>query len=159
MKPLSGPGALAGLRVLDLTMMLSGPYCTMLLADQGADVVKVEPLDGDHTRIVGPYRADDADRAYGGYFASINRNKRSIAVDLKRPEGRELVMRLADGADALVLVTEWNEFRRPDFERMKKLMKSPVIFDGRNVYEPQQMEALGFTYYSMGRSTVRGKGA
>ena len=62
-------------------------------------------------------------------------------------------------ADALVLVTEWNEFRRPDFERMKKLMKSPVIFDGRNVYEPQHMEALGFTYYSMGRSTVRGKGA
>jgi UDPglucose 6-dehydrogenase len=63
-------------------------------------------------------------------------------------------------ADALVLVTEWNEFRRPDFERMKKLMKSPVIFDGRNVYEPSQMEALGFTYYSMGRRSVRGpKGA
>jgi UDPglucose 6-dehydrogenase len=63
-------------------------------------------------------------------------------------------------ADALVIVTEWNEFRRPDFERMKKLMKSPVIFDGRNVYEPSQMEALGFTYYSMGRRSVRGaKGA
>ncbi|QQS14938.1 MAG: CoA transferase [Rhodospirillales bacterium] len=82
--------------------MLAGPYCTQLLADQGAEVVKVEPLDGDHTRIVGPYRADDSDRAYGGYFASINRNKRSIAVDLKRPEGRELVLRLADGADAIV---------------------------------------------------------
>ncbi|MBY0273963.1 UDP-glucose/GDP-mannose dehydrogenase family protein [Candidatus Binatia bacterium] len=65
-----------------------------------------------------------------------------------------------EGADALVIVTEWNEFRRPDFERMKKLMKSPVIFDGRNVYEPQQMEALGFTYHSMGRRSVRGpKGA
>ena len=63
-------------------------------------------------------------------------------------------------ADALVVVTEWNEFRRPDFERMKKLLKSPVIFDGRNVYEPQQMEAMGFTYYSMGRRTMRGsKGA
>jgi UDPglucose 6-dehydrogenase len=60
-----------------------------------------------------------------------------------------------DGADALVIVTEWNEFRRPDFERMKKLMKTPVIFDGRNVYEPQQMVAHGFTYYSMGRRTVR----
>jgi UDPglucose 6-dehydrogenase len=60
-----------------------------------------------------------------------------------------------EGAEALVLVTEWNEFRRPDFERMKKLMKSPVIFDGRNVYEPQQMLAHGFTYYSMGRRTVR----
>jgi UDPglucose 6-dehydrogenase len=60
-----------------------------------------------------------------------------------------------EGADALVLVTEWNEFRRPDFDRMKKLLRSPVIFDGRNVYEPNQMAALGFTYYSMGRRTVR----
>jgi UDPglucose 6-dehydrogenase len=59
-------------------------------------------------------------------------------------------------ADALIIVTEWNEFRRPDFERMKKLMKTPVIFDGRNVYEPQQMAAHGFTYFSMGRRTVRG---
>jgi UDPglucose 6-dehydrogenase len=62
-----------------------------------------------------------------------------------------------EGADALVVVTEWNEFRRPDFERMKRLLRSPVIFDGRNVYEPQQMTTLGFTYYSMGRRTVRGK--
>jgi len=62
-----------------------------------------------------------------------------------------------EGAEALVIVTEWNEFRRPDFERMKKLLKSPVIFDGRNVYEPQQMAALGFTYHSMGRRTVRGE--
>ncbi|HEY8517959.1 MAG TPA: UDP-glucose/GDP-mannose dehydrogenase family protein [Candidatus Binatia bacterium] len=58
-------------------------------------------------------------------------------------------------AEALIIVTEWNEFRRPDFQRMKSLMKSPVIFDGRNVYEPQQMLAHGFTYYSMGRRTVR----
>jgi len=62
-----------------------------------------------------------------------------------------------EGADALVVVTEWNEFRRPDFERMKGLLKAPVIFDGRNVYEPLQMAALGFTYYSMGRRTVRGE--
>jgi UDPglucose 6-dehydrogenase len=64
-----------------------------------------------------------------------------------------------NGADALVIVTEWNEFRRPDFERMKGLMKGPVIFDGRNVYEPQQMAAHGFTYFSMGRKTVRVDGA
>jgi UDPglucose 6-dehydrogenase len=64
-----------------------------------------------------------------------------------------------EGADALVLVTEWNEFRRPDFERMKKLMKAPVIFDGRNVYEPAQMTAAGFTYFSMGRRTVRTESA
>jgi UDPglucose 6-dehydrogenase len=60
-----------------------------------------------------------------------------------------------EGAEALILVTEWNEFRRPDFARMKGLMKTPVIFDGRNVYEPSQMEQLGFTYYSMGRPSIR----
>jgi UDPglucose 6-dehydrogenase len=55
------------------------------------------------------------------------------------------------GADALVLVTEWNEFREPDFARMKKLMKAPVVFDGRNIYNPQQMKSHGFTYVSIGR--------
>jgi UDPglucose 6-dehydrogenase len=56
-----------------------------------------------------------------------------------------------EGADALFVVTEWNEFRHPDFERMKKLMKSPVIFDGRNIYDPVRMRELGFTYFGIGR--------
>jgi UDPglucose 6-dehydrogenase len=55
------------------------------------------------------------------------------------------------GADALALVTEWSEFREPDFARMKKLMRSPVVFDGRNIYNPEHMRALGFSYYSIGR--------
>jgi UDPglucose 6-dehydrogenase len=55
------------------------------------------------------------------------------------------------GADALAVVTEWNEFREPDFERMRRLMKSPVVFDGRNIYSPEHMRALGFTYFSIGR--------
>ena len=55
------------------------------------------------------------------------------------------------GADALVVVTEWQEFREPDFARMKKLMRTPVVFDGRNIYQPDQMKALGFTYFSIGR--------
>jgi UDPglucose 6-dehydrogenase len=55
------------------------------------------------------------------------------------------------GADALVIATEWNEFREPDFGRMRKLMRTPVIFDGRNIYSPEQMRTLGFTYYSVGR--------
>ena len=55
------------------------------------------------------------------------------------------------GAHALAIVTEWNEFRRPDFERMKSLMKSPVVFDGRNLFTPEQMKQHGFTYYSVGR--------
>jgi UDPglucose 6-dehydrogenase len=58
-------------------------------------------------------------------------------------------------ADALLVVTEWNEFRRPDFERMRQLMRRPVIFDGRNIYDPNQMRELGFVYYSVGRPPVR----
>jgi UDPglucose 6-dehydrogenase len=58
------------------------------------------------------------------------------------------------GADAMVLVTEWNEFRRPDFERMKTIMRQPVIFDGRNIYDPSKLRAKGFTYYGIGRITV-----
>jgi UDPglucose 6-dehydrogenase len=55
------------------------------------------------------------------------------------------------GADALAIVTEWNEFREPDFARMRKLMRGPVIFDGRNLYSPAQMKTQGFMYYSIGR--------
>jgi len=56
------------------------------------------------------------------------------------------------GADALAIVTEWNEFRRPDFDRMRTLMRTPVVFDGRNLFTPEQMQQHGFTYYSIGRS-------
>src|SRR5262245_18880948 len=59
-----------------------------------------------------------------------------------------------DGADALLILTEWNEFRRPDFARMRKLLKQPVIIDGRNVYEPDDMQELGFLYHSIGRAPV-----
>jgi UDPglucose 6-dehydrogenase len=57
-----------------------------------------------------------------------------------------------DGASALLVLTEWNEFRRPDFQRIKKLLKDPIIFDGRNIYDPGELEKLGFDYYSIGRS-------
>ena len=56
------------------------------------------------------------------------------------------------GADCLAIVTEWNEFRRPDFARMRKLMRAPVVFDGRNLFAPDQMKQNGFTYYSIGRA-------
>ncbi len=95
-------GALEGLRVLDLTQMLAGPFATQMLADQGADVVKVEPIEGDTTRRVGPYRADDKIRLFGGYFASVNRNKRSLSVDLKSPEGKALFLDLVAEADCVV---------------------------------------------------------
>ncbi|MEB2283957.1 MAG: UDP-glucose 6-dehydrogenase [Polyangiaceae bacterium UTPRO1] len=61
------------------------------------------------------------------------------------------------GTDALLVVTDWSEFRRPDFVRMKSLMKTPVVFDGRNLYEPEVMRAQGFTYYPIGRTAVEGE--
>lgn len=95
-------GVLAGVRVLDLTRALAGPYCAMLLADLGADVVKIEPPGGDGTRRTGPFAPDDTEHAFGGYFHSVNRNKRSIVVDLKRPEGREILRTAVRSADVLV---------------------------------------------------------
>jgi crotonobetainyl-CoA:carnitine CoA-transferase CaiB-like acyl-CoA transferase len=90
---------LEGVRVLDLSRVLAGPYATMVLADLGADVVKVEhPERGDDTRHWGPPFAGGE----SAYFLSVNRNKRSIGVDLKDPEGLERVRRLAAGADVLI---------------------------------------------------------
>src|SRR5215469_15943152 len=92
------PGPLHGFRIIDLTTMLSGPWATMILADQGADVVKVEaPGGGDHVRSLGNQRA-----GMSAMFLNINRNKRSITVDLKHPRGREIVYDLARGSDAFV---------------------------------------------------------
>jgi crotonobetainyl-CoA:carnitine CoA-transferase CaiB-like acyl-CoA transferase len=82
--------------------MLAGPYCTMLLADQGADVVKIEPVEGDPTRHFGPFRTDDKDHHFGGYFQSTNRNKKSVGLDLKSPEGKALLRRLVKDADVVV---------------------------------------------------------
>ena len=95
-------GALRDLRILDLTQMLAGPYGTMMLADHGAEVIKIESLDGDMTRSVGPYRADDSEKILGGYFQSINRNKLSVSLDLKNPHGRAALLKLVGTADALV---------------------------------------------------------
>jgi crotonobetainyl-CoA:carnitine CoA-transferase CaiB-like acyl-CoA transferase len=89
---------LQGVRVLDLSRVLAGPYCTQLLADLGADVVKVESPKGDDTRTWGPPWLGDV----SGYYLSVNRGKRSLAVDLKDPRGAELVRRLAAGADLVV---------------------------------------------------------
>lgn len=95
-------GPLEGLRVLDLTQALAGPYSTMLLADLGADVMKVEPPSGDMTRFPGPFTEEDSERAYGGYFASINRGKRSIVLDLKDNADRSVLLRLAETVDVVV---------------------------------------------------------
>jgi CoA:oxalate CoA-transferase len=86
---------LAGIKVLDLTQFLAGPYCTQILGDLGAEVVKVEWPEGDPTRAVAPHFIGDD----SAYFAACNRNKRSIAIDLKLPQGRALLQRLALASD------------------------------------------------------------
>jgi crotonobetainyl-CoA:carnitine CoA-transferase CaiB-like acyl-CoA transferase len=93
---MSGP--LAGIRIIDMTTMLSGPWAAMILADQGADVIKVEvPEAGDHVRSLGNQRA-----GMSAMFLNINRNKRSVSVDVKNPQGRQIVLDLAKGADVFM---------------------------------------------------------
>src|SRR3989442_2594652 len=94
-------GALDGLRVLDLSNQLSGPYCAMLLGDLGADVIKVEhPVGGDNARQGAPHVNGESSP-----FMTVNRNKRSITVDLKAPDGLPIVRRLAAPAD--VVLENW----------------------------------------------------
>ena len=91
-------GALAGLKVIDLTRVLGGPFATQLLGDHGADVIKLEPPQGDEVRDWGPpFNEGDA-----SYFIGINRNKRSVGLDLGKLEGREVLLKLLDGADVLI---------------------------------------------------------
>jgi len=91
-------GALAGLRVVDLSRVLGGPFCTQILADHGAEVIKVEPPQGDETRAWGPPFRDGT----ASYFIGVNRNKRGIAIDLAAAKGREVLFRLLERADVLI---------------------------------------------------------
>ncbi|MEG9862404.1 MAG: CoA transferase [Parvularculales bacterium] len=94
-------GALRDIRVIDLTQALAGPFGTMILADHGADVIKIESLSGDLSRTAGPYFADDTQKTHSGYFQSVNRNKRSVALNLKSEEGRAALIGLIRNADVL----------------------------------------------------------
>jgi crotonobetainyl-CoA:carnitine CoA-transferase CaiB-like acyl-CoA transferase len=94
-----GHGALAGIRVVDLTRVLGGPYCTQILGDYGAEVIKVEPPQGDEVRDWGPPFDDARDASY---FIGVNRNKRSLGLDLSTPEGRDVLLRLLARADVLI---------------------------------------------------------
>src|ERR1700751_1338642 len=105
------PGPLAGIRVLDLTSVVSGPLATMFLGDQGADVIKIEPLGGDITRR--SRQSISASGEFSALFISSNRGKRSLALDLKRPEAAEIMRRLIASSDVLV-----QNFRPGTMERL-----------------------------------------
>jgi crotonobetainyl-CoA:carnitine CoA-transferase CaiB-like acyl-CoA transferase len=105
------PGPLAGVRVLDLTSVVSGPLATMFLADQGADVIKIEPLGGDITRR--SRQSISASGEFSALFVSSNRGKRSLALDLKRPEAAKIMRKLIASADVLV-----QNFRPGTMERL-----------------------------------------
>ncbi|MCU1658496.1 MAG: CoA transferase, partial [Pseudonocardiales bacterium] len=95
-------GPLDGVRVVDFTHILAGPFCTQFMADAGATIVKVEPPGGEYARIRGPRRVGPDGTELSSYNAAINRGKRSIALDLKNPRGLEIALRLTDSADVVV---------------------------------------------------------
>ncbi len=95
-------GVLSGVRVIDLTRVLGGPYCTQWLGDHGAEIVKVEPPQGDETRLWGPPFGTDAQGHAASYFVGVNRNKRGMALDLRKPEARDILLRLLETADVVV---------------------------------------------------------
>lgn len=96
------PGALAGIRVVDLSRVLGGPYCGQILGDHGADVLKIEPPQGDDTRAWGPPFEDVQGRQVASYYMGLNRNKRGTQLDLSTEEGRAILWTLLEGADVLI---------------------------------------------------------
>lgn len=112
-------GALDGVKILDLSSALAGPYCTMMLADMGAEVIKVEPPEGDVSRSWGPPFIEGE----SSYFLSINRNKKSIVINLKSEKGKEIVLKLAEKCDVFVENFRPGVAKRlgVDYETVKKV--------------------------------------
>jgi crotonobetainyl-CoA:carnitine CoA-transferase CaiB-like acyl-CoA transferase len=99
----NAPGALTGVKIVDLSRVLAGPYATQILGDHGADVIKIEPPAGDETREWGPpFRDDGATRGPSAYYLNINRNKRGIVLDLSKALAREVLLKLLEDADILI---------------------------------------------------------
>ena len=120
-------GALNGLRVLDLTSVLMGPFATQLLADMGADVIKIEPPTGDTVRGIGPMR----NPSMGSNFLHVNRNKRSLVLNLKNPKGLETFLKLVETADVVVYNIRPQAMARLgiDYERLKAI-NPRIIYAG-----------------------------
>jgi crotonobetainyl-CoA:carnitine CoA-transferase CaiB-like acyl-CoA transferase len=150
------PGALTGLRILDFTRVLAGPFCTMLLADLGADVIKIEqPGSGDETRAWGPPWAGEGHARLSAYYLSANRNKRSVTLNLKSAEGQALAHDLACRSDVLVENFKVGQMRGfgLDFERLHRELPGLVYCsitgygqDGPYAHQP------GYDYLIQGQS-------
>ena len=116
-------GALSGLKVVDLTRVLSGPFCTMLLADMGAEVIKIEPPKGDNVRNQG-----DMVEGYSSYFAQFNRNKKSVILDLYKDEDKEIFRSLLSEADVVVENFKAGVFDKMGFDyKTLKLINPKII--------------------------------
>ena len=117
-------GALSGVKVIDLTRVLSGPFCTMLLADMGAEVIKIEPPKGDNVRNQG-----DMVDGYSSYFAQFNRNKKSIILDLYKETDKELLKSLLSAADVVVENFKAGVFNKMgfDYETLKSINPKLIL--------------------------------
>ena len=124
---MSGP--LEGIRVLDFTAMIAGPYCTRTLADLGAEVVKVEPPEGDYMRGREPLRQGADGTSHSAYFGALNSGKQSVALDMKSAEGRQLALDLAAKADVIV-----ENFRPGVMKRLGLDYETVAAFNPRIVY-------------------------
>lgn len=122
---------LSGIRVLDITSIIYGPYTTQILGDLGADVIKIEPPEGDATRNLGPSRT----AGMGAVFLGSNRNKRSLAIDLKKPEAKEALWRLVDGADVLVHNMRPRKMQALGFDPDAVMARNPkIVYGGLHGY-------------------------
>jgi UDPglucose 6-dehydrogenase len=106
---------------------------------EAPSVVVIEDLliKGARVQAYDPEAMAEAKKIFGDRIQFSNRNYEAL-----------------QGADGLLIITDWNEFRRPNFQRIKEFLKSPVVFDGRNLYDPAEMRRMGFMYYSIGRKNV-----
>ena len=150
-------GSLSGIKVIDLTRVLSGPFCTMLLADMGAEVIKIEPPKGDNVRNQG-----DMVDGYSSYFAQFNRNKKSVILDLYKESEKEIfkegtwkkiegLTSAFDDADAVIVLTEWDEYSNINWSKVSIKMRRPAwVFDVRSIIDPEKVKNSGINFWRIG---------
>jgi formyl-CoA transferase len=145
----SAPLPLAGIRVLDFSHALAGPYCTMLLGDLGADVIKVEPPKGDHSRKWGPPFINGE----SSYFLSVNRNKRSVVLDLKRPAALRVAEKLAMASDVVVENFKPGTMARLGLDAEKlQGMKAGLVYASISGFGQNQPTLAGYDQIAQGTS-------